>query len=395
MHPQSYPGPRATPFIGPLRHLVRQDVLTHLCSLRAQYGDVVHLGAASGSPTFLIAGPDATKHVLQDNNRNYRKGRAAQRMKSVFGSGSLLLEGDQWRIRRRLVQPAFHREKISSVVDTFAEAAEGLAKRLRNEGEDFDVREEMLALTMQLTVRNMFSSNIQGELGELIGAWHVLYESLTSSRFSPLQALRWLPTPTSRRQRAARETVDRVLFRLIEAQRLADTDDGSVLSMLVRAVDDDGVSGMSDAEIRDETMTIFVGGYETSSNALAFSLALLADNPSFAERHFEEVRGVLGANRPTIADLASLPLNRMLLQESMRLYPPSWLITREAIAEDVLNGVQILAGAQLLLSSYVTHHDPSHWNAPDDFNPMRFSDAESASRPKFTYFPFGVGRDFA
>jgi cytochrome P450 len=370
---------------------LRGDPLARVVELRARYGGFVRLGPLRDREVYLVTDPSAIKHVLSDNHKNYKKGLAAQRMRPILGQGSLLLEGDAWRRRRRLIQPAFHKQKVATLAGSFVDGADEMLARWAPSiasGAPLDARDEMLRLTMALTLRNMFGADAS-QLRELVDAWQHIYDEISASRMRLVRLPSWLPNRRRDQTAAALATVRRVLSERIRARVAATDDDGTVLSMLVRARDDDGGAGLGDVELRDEVLTVFIGGYETSSNGLAFALASLAEHPEVAGRHRDEIDRALGDRAPTIADLAAMPYNRAVLEESLRLYPPSWMITREALADDVIAGFPIARGAQLLISSYGVHHAPDVWPTPERFRPERFlGDHE---RDRFAYLPFGGG----
>lgn len=370
-----------------------RDPLRTLPALRARYGGLVRLGPIGGVPLYLVADPELVKHVLIDHQKNYRKGRAAQRMRPILGDGLLLLEGEPWRRHRRLVQPAFHKKKIAELGAAFVAAADGAIERLGpriERGEAFDAREEMIELAMGLTIRNLFKAE-PGELRGLIEAWGDLYAELSASRFSLLDRFR----PSARRARsrlnASLRIVHGALDAIVRDRRANPRDDGSVLAMLLASQDEETGARLSDGELRDEVMTLFVGGYETTSNALGFSLALLAKHPEVAARHHAELDRVLDGATPGVEHLAELPLNRAIIDEAMRLFPPSWVITREALEPDVVGGYDIEPKAQLLLSCYVIHRDPMVWPDPERFDPDRFLPEGAKTRHRFAHFPFGGG----
>lgn len=386
------PGPWAPPVLGAATHFIA-DPLKRFVELTAKYGPIVSLGPMGGVPFFLVTGPELNKYVLLDNNKNYRKGRAARTMASAFGSsGSLLLEGESWLVRRRLLQPAFHKKKIAAHGAAFVEAGEQLLtqwRRAASRNEAIDVREDALKMAMRLTVRNFFHADLTGDLKELMECWQVIYEFMSENRFSPVQLPAWIQTPRRKRFAQARAVVDRVLLRLIRERRAAGND-GSMLGMLIEARDADTGESMSDEQLRDELMVLFVGGYETSSNALAFTFGLLAQHRHLAKRLQHELDTQLQGRRPTFEDLSRIPYVRMLLDESMRLYPPSWCVTREAMASDVVGGCEVPAGAQVVVGTYAVHHDPKVWADPEVVRPERF-DPQTASHHRFAYLPFGGG----
>ena len=365
------PGPFALPVLGGMLQL-RNDPLARVLALRARHGGFMRLGPLGRRDMYLVTDPAAARHVLLDNYKNYRKGLNARRLRPILGTGSLLLEGEAWRRRRRLAQPAFHRQKIAGLATSFVDATDQMIERWGAHA-TIDARDEMLRLTMGLTLKNLFGSDAS-TLRELVEAWQTIYTSLGTRR---------LPWQRDDRVEAALATVRSILGARINASK---PDDGTVLSMLVQARDEHGA--LTETELRDEVLTLFIGGYETSSNALAFSLAHIASYPAHADRQYAEIARLEG-RAPTVEDLPALPYTRAILEETLRLYPPSWMITREAIADDVVAGYAIRRGAQLLISSYGVHHAPELWPDPERFRPERFVDA--AERPRFTYFPFGGG----
>jgi cytochrome P450 len=351
---------------------LRQDPLARVLALRARHGGFIRLGPLGRRDLYLVTEPSAVRHILLDNHKNYQKGLNARRLRPILGSGSLLLEGEAWRRRRRLVQPAFHKQKIATLGASFVEETDRMLERWAN-GATIDARDEMLRLTMSLTLRNLFASDAS-TLHELVSAWQTIYASL---------GVRRLPWQRDVGLEAALAIVHRILGARIAAAKI---DDGTVLAMLVQARDERGA--LTQTELRDEVLTLFIGGYETSSNALAFSLAHIAAHPRDAERQRAEV-DQLGGRAPTVEDLPALPYTRAILDETLRLYPPSWMITREALGDDVVMGFPVARGAQLLISSYGVHHAPELWASPEAFRPERFLDG--TERPRFSYFPFGGG----
>lgn len=386
------PGPWTPPVLGAASHFMN-DPLKRFSELSARYGPVVSLGPMHGLPFFLVTEPSLNKHVLLDNAKNYKKGRAAQSMRSAFGDGSLLLEGQSWLVRRRLLQPAFHRQKIAAHCAAFTEGGARLLEKWRGHaarGEPIDVRPDALRITMELTMRNFFHAELEGELEDLVENWQTIYEFMSENRFSPVSLPKWVPTPKRKRFAEARAVVDRVLYRLIAERRAAGHDDGSMLQTLIEAKDAETGETMNDTQVRDELMILFVGGYETSSNALAFTFGLLAQHPHLLKRMRVELDAQLGGRTPGMEDLPKLPYTRMLLDESLRLYPPSWCVSREALGPDVLGGFELPPGAQVVIGTHATHHDSRVWADPEVARPERFEPA-TASHHRFAYLPFGGG----
>ncbi|MFO7565325.1 MAG: cytochrome P450 [Enhygromyxa sp.] len=352
---------------------LEHETLATLRALAAEYGGIVTVGPK----VYLVTDPDLIEEILVARPGNFKKGRSAQRMAAFLGRGSLLLEGEAWRKRRRLVQPAFSRTRLESMGPMVVAVTEA---HLSTWSDRIDAHEAFVALLMDLTVRHLFNQDVVDEMHQLVTAWKVLYAHM-SNRFIDLDP--------STEVLEARRQVDDILWRLITRRR-EHGDDGSLLARMVTARDDDG-SRMTDEELRDEVMTLFVGGYETGATAMTFTMAFLSKHGDVAARHLEEVRGRCGERAVDYPDLAAMPLNYWILQESMRLAPPSWMITREMIEGDTVGGYELEAGSQLLISPWVVHRDPRWWPEPERFDPDRFAPEMSASRPRMAWMPFGGG----
>lgn len=352
---------------------LEHDPLDTITELSKQYGGIVRLD----SDAVLITSAEIAEEILVKKPGSFRKGRAAQRMAEVFGRGTLLLEGDAWRQRRRLVQPAFSRERIEALGGPVYERT---VAHMAAWPRSVDLREVLLPLFMDLTVRNLFKQDVTGRMRTLVDGWKVLFNHL-SNRFGEQS--------TSPQVDEARRTVDEIVWDLIAARR-EQGDDGSLLARLVAARDEDG-SAMTDQELRDEVMTLFVGGYETSTTAAMFALGLLAQHSDIAAAHVAEVDSVCKGQMPEFSHLAELSLNRQILEETMRLFPPSWLFTREAIEDETIGGHRINAGSQLLVSPWGIHRSEVYWAEPERFDPTRFTPNAVRLRHRLAWIPFGGG----
>jgi cytochrome P450 len=386
------PGPSYWTPIGPGR-LIRRDPLGFLTSLARDYGDVVRLGMGPIC-AYSIHHPDGVKHVLQDNNQNYVKGLVVDRVKVLIGEGLFTSEGDFWRRQRRLAQPAFHRERIAGFVDTMVRCtAARLAtwEQAARSGEPIDVAAEMNALTLTIVGETLFDRDLSGDAADAGRALRVALEVTAQRAMSYFVGPIWLPTARNRAFRRAVRTLDGVVFEIIDARRRAHEPGRDLLGMLMAARDEETGEGMSRGQLRDEVMTFLLAGHETTAAALAWTWYLLALHPDVAERAREEVLGVIGDRAPAIDDLARMPLARMVVEEAMRLYPPVWGISRQAIAADEIGGYDIPAGAIVNLSPWVTHRHPAFWPEPDRFDPERFRPGVERNRPRFAYFPFSGG----
>jgi len=389
---QRPPGPRyLTPF-GAEREM-RRDPLGFVARLQREHGDLllVRMGPIH---VYMLFHPDHAKHVLQENHANYVKGPIIARVKVLFGEGLFTSEGSFWRRQRRLAQPAFHRERIAALVDTIVGCTD---ERLRGwdahvrDGRPFDVAAEMSALTLTVVGRALFGRDLSGEAASAGAALGVALEVTAARAMSYLVSPIAFPTPRNLAFRRARRVLDDLVYQMIDARRRSTDDPGDLLAMLMAARDEDTGEGMTARQLRDELMTFLLAGHETTAVALSWTWYLLSRHPDVAERLGREVGSVLGARRPTMADLPRLPLARMVVEEAMRLYPPVWGVGRQAIGEDTIGGFRIPAGALMNLSPWVTHRHPAFWPEPDRFDPDRFAPDAVRTRPRFAYFPFSGG----
>jgi cytochrome P450 len=260
-------------------------------------------------------------------------------------------------------------------------------------GASIDVHREMLALTLAIVGKTLFDADVEHEAAEIGEALATTFESFQFGFFLPFgELLERLPLPATLRFRKARARLDATIYRLIEERRNSGTDRGDLLSMLLRARDTEGDGGgMTDLQLRDEAMTLFLAGHETTANALTWTWYLLSQHPEVEARLHAEIDAALGSRVPTADDLASLPYTRMILAESMRLYPPAWILGRRALASFEAGGYEIPRRSIVLMSQFVTHRDPRWFPEPERFDPGRFAPERQAERPKFAYFPFGGG----
>ena len=344
----------------------------------------------------LLNHPDLIRDVLVTHNRNFRKGRGLERAKRLLGEGLLTSEGELHRRQRRLAQPAFHRDRVAAYGAVMAAYAARSRDRWR-EGATVNVGEEMMRLTLAVVAKTLFDADVEGAEAAEVGA--ALTEAFDSFTFAVLpfgEQLEKLPLPPVRRFNRARDRLDRTIYRMIAERRAAGDDRGDLMSMLLLAQDAEGDGGgMSDRQLRDEAMTIFLAGHETTANALTWSWYLLSRHPEVEARLHAEVDAALGAGEgarlPTAADMAALPYTRMVLAEAMRLYPPAWIIGRRAIDAYPVREWVLPPRTIVLASQFVTQRDARFWPDPERFDPERWTSAAQEGRPKFAYFPFGGG----
>lgn len=386
----SPPGPRRrVPVLDALR--MGRDPLAFLADLARRYGDIARVSLGPET-LYLFNHPDLIRDVLVTHHRAFHKGRGLERAKLLLGDGLLTSEGDVHRRQRRLVQPAFHRQRIAAYGATMA----GYAARRRDRWRPdaiVDVHQEMMALTLAIVGKTLFDADVEAEAAEIGAALTDTFEAFNFTFYLPFgELLERLPIPPTLRFRRARARLDATIYRLIDERRRSARDRGDLLSMLILAQDTEGGGGgMSDVQLRDEAMTLFLAGHETTANALTWTWYLLSRHPEVEARLHAEVDHALGGRLPTADDLPALPYTRMVLAEAMRLYPPAWIIGRRAIVPFEASGYTIPARSIVLLCQYLVHRDARWFPDPERFDPERWTAERVAERPKFAYFPFGGG----
>ncbi|HEY0159863.1 MAG TPA: cytochrome P450 [Thermoanaerobaculia bacterium] len=384
------PGPKNR-FPGANLRAMQYDPLRFLTRATREHGDALSFRIGRVR-LFFFSHPDLVRDVLVTRNASFIKGLALQRTKIVLGEGLLTSEGELHKRQRRLAQPAFHRERIQRYGEEMVEKALSARERWQD-GQELDVAHEMMRLTLAVVAKTLFDADVDDEADE-IGAALTELMLMFPILLHPLAPLivRIPFFPQVRRFRKAMARLDRTIYSMIEERRRANADRGDLLSMLLMATDVEGDGGgMTDLQLRDETMTIFLAGHETTANALAWTWYALARNPEVERELHRELDEVLGGRTPTPADYPRLPYTEMVLAESMRLFPPAWGIGRFATADAKIGEWTVPKKALVVVSQWVTHRDPRYWPDPERFDPLRFTAEAKAARPKMAYFPFGAG----
>jgi cytochrome P450 len=371
---------------------VRRNTTGLFLECARRFGDVTYLKILNRRG-FLITNPRDVRHVLQDNARNYHKSPLYKKLQIFFGNGLLTSEDDFWLRQRRIAQPAFHRQRLAALAAVMAEAArEGTSHwdALAAKGEPVDIAEEMMRITRTVVVRALLGGDLGPYAGTLDDAWRIINEYIGESFWS-LGLTDRLPTPRQRRFHAARALLQGAVDHIIAERRRRSSGGADLLSMLMSARDEETGEAMSDHQLRVEVTTFLLAGQETTSLALTWTWYLLSQNPEACLRLEQELDSVLGGRPPEFGDLGDLPYTRMVIDESIRLYPPAWGFSRQAMADDEIGGYRLPRGWLAFVIPYVLHRLPAYWEDPDRFDPDRFSPARSADRPKFVYIPFGAG----
>jgi cytochrome P450 len=367
----------------------RGNPLEFFARIAKTYGDIASYRMA-GERLFLVSDPAIIKDVLVTNARNFTKSRGLERTKRLLGNGLLTSEGAFHLRQRRLIQPAFHRDRIAGYAGTMVEYAARMRREWRD-GATLDIAREMNRLTLAIVGKTLFDADVEAQAATVGEALTGVIESFWMMMLPFADLLERLPVPKLRRARAARARLDAIIYGLIAERRASGRDRGDLLSMLLSAQDEDNGEVMTDRQVRDEAMTIFLAGHETTANALTWTWYLLSGAPDVRARLHEEIDRVLDGRLPTVADLPSLGYVERVVTESMRLYPPAWLIGRRAIHEYAIGPYVAPPRAIVVMSPYIVQRDPRYYADPERFDPDRWTPELRASLPRFAYFPFGGG----
>lgn len=388
--PQLPPGPKRKMFGGNF-FAFRRDALGYLQALARDYGDIVYFKMGPQQPVYFLNHPDYVKDVLVTHNQSFKKGRALQRSKRLLGEGLLTSEGEFHRRQRRLAQPAFHRQRVASYADLMTGYAVQTSERWQD-GEQRDVSEEMMRLTLGIVGKTLFDADVERDAREVGESLAVIMNLFNAMLLPFSELLEKLPLPQKKRFQQAKDQLDAIIYRLIEERRRSGEDHGDLLSMLLMAHDEEEKSGgMTDEQVRDEALTIFLAGHETTANAMTWTWYLLSQHPEIEAQLHAELDEVLGGRVPEFNDVAQLRYTEMVLAESMRLYPPAWAIGRLSLEDYAVGGYHIPAGSLILLSQYVMHRDARYYLEPERFDPLRWLPEAREARPQYAYFPFGGG----
>ncbi len=368
---------------GPLN----ENPLDYFTRLAREYGDIVGIRLVTFR-TIFVNHPDSIEEVLVANARKYIKGRVLRANRHVFGEGLLTSEGDFWLRQRRLAQPAFHRAQIASYAATMVEYAQRLLESWQN-GEERDAHQEMMRLTLQIVAKTLFDADVARDTQDVRKSLELLLELGANFRRT-LFVPHWVPTPTNLRIKHEIALIERILYRIISERRASGRDTGDLLSMLLHAQDEDG-SRMTDRQLRDETITLFLAGHETTATALSWAWWLLAQNPTAEAKLHAELDTVLGGRSPSLDDLSKLPYTGNVITEALRLYPPAWGLARVVIEDHEIAGYSVKKGMGVAMAQWVVHRDARWYDAPEEFRPERWEGDFLKRLPRFAYFPFGGG----
>ncbi len=387
------PGPSFTALVRRLP-LLRSDRIRFFWELWKEYGDVVRFDVF-GRRIHLLTNPEHLQYVLEKNWRNYRKADSFNRERQVvLGDSLLTMHGPAWHARRRLAQPAFGRKELDGLVAVMSEVADRTFDTwapLAGRAEPFDLAAELTGLTIAVAGGTLFGVDLGEDAPAIRQAFGFIVEEASRRMASLVRTPLWIPSPRNLRYRRMIRVLDRIVYRIIEAGRHQERTGSDVLSRLLAARDEETGLGMSDLDLRNEVMTFLVAGHESTASSLAWTTWLVATHPAVEERLRAEVAEVLGDRLPRADDLPRLEYTRWTIEESLRLYPPSWLFDRYAIEDDAVGGYRIPAGSELVFLPWIQHRLPSCWDEPEAFRPERFAPGADEGRPTYAYCPFGGG----
>ncbi|GHH39550.1 cytochrome P450 [Lentzea cavernae] len=380
------PGPPRRAALAVLAKMARNR-LQVMSSMSARYGDVVRLPLGPKTLNYFNH-PDHAKHVLAENAANYVKGIGLTHARRALGDGLLTSDGDLWRKQRKVIQPVFQAKRMARYGGVIAQEAADTAERLRSfRGETVDIRAEMTELTLRVLGRVLLDADLS-EFHTLGASFEAVQDQAMFEMMSLSAVPTWMPLPRQLKFRRARADLQRVVDRLVADGARPGGDD--VVSRLVESTRAEVDPSVGRVRMRDELVTLLLAGHETTASTLSWAFHLLDRHPHVAAAVHDEVVGALGDRMPVFEDLHALPYTSAVLQEVMRLYPPVWILPRQAREADVIGGYRVEAGADVLICPYTLHRHPAFWEDPERFDPGRFT-GDAAGRPTYAYIPFGAG----
>lgn len=393
----STPHHRGTAFAGSVFEFSKEGP-EFLTRMAAEYGEIVRFDVFH-FPIYLVSSPELIREVLVTKAKLFPKSdRDIAILAPFLGEGLVTINGQQHKRQRKLAQPAFHTRRINNYAEIMSSYAERIMRDWQP-GQQIDMSDEMMELTMFIVCKTLFDADWESmeDVAKRVGLAMEELQEVSDYNFSlPVQLPLWIPTKINRQAKAARAVLDETINRIVQERRAAELnngpqDTGDLLSMFLMAEYDDK-SMMDDNEVRDQLVTLFAAGHETTSNALTWTWYLLSQHPEIEAKLQHELDSVLAGQRPTLADLPNLPYTEMVLKESMRMYPPVWTLNARQASEDITIGeYSIPKGAHVMVSPYVMHRHPDYFSDPMAFDPERFRPENEAQLPKYVYMPFGGG----
>lgn len=373
--------------------MFRKSPVNFMTRCHEELGDIAWLQSPFRD-VVLVFKPEYVKHMLQENNKNYTKSFGYDELEVLLGQGLLTSEGEYWKKQRRLAQPAFHKERIAYLVNIMGEVVIETIhdwKKKYKDGEQVNITFEMNKLALEIVSRTLFQSDVSSEeIDKLNHDLGIVIEVGANRIRDPFQPPRWVPTKDNVQSKRSVRDIRALVLRIIQKRMKEQTRHDDLLDMLIHTVDEETGEKMSMNALLDEVMTIFIAGHETTANALAFAWYLLASHPNEKQKLLNEIIS-LPTEKPEMMNLRELKFHRMVVDETLRLFPPGWVIGRQAIQADKLGEYDLPAKCTCGIPVYVIHRSKTYWNDPENFIPERFNEENISSVPKFAYFPFGGG----
>lgn len=377
-----------------LGHFLKRlnDPLNFYLNLSLQHGPLVRVNVGGWS-VYCVSDPDGLKHVMLDHVKNYTKGKAFARLDDIFGKGLLSSDGEAWRKQRRIAQPAFHAQNLAKMYEEMLFLTQRMIQSWQDfpENTEITISKEMAKLTLAIATKTLLGLDVSAESEKVGEALTIVLAQGNKHILSVFNFLNRLPTPQNIRGKKALKFLDSVVYRIIKQRRETNEEKMDLLALFMAGVDEDTGQKMTDRELRDEVMTFFLAGHETTANALSWLWYLLGKNPDVCKKIQQEVDSVFNGSAPRFEDLPRLSYTKQVFEETLRLYPPAWTFSRTVVEDDVLCGYKVHKGSLVVVNPYMMHHHPHYWENPEEFNPERFNKENSANRHRYVYIPFGAG----
>lgn len=388
------PSPKEKHWLFGSGYILRNNAHEVVPQLIKKYGEIISLSLPF-TRIVIAAKPEYARYVLVDNNKNYRKSLAYDMIKLLLGNGLLTSEGDFWRKQRRLAQPAFHKQKLADLTAMMVRKAQDEVERIKpkaESGEYFDVAPDMTNLTLDIISEAIFSNGVDDK-AELVSQQITLLNQMATEKLNaPIRLPASIPTPTNMKERKSIKILDDIIYGIIEERRKSGVSKSDLLSMLLDARDEDTGEGMDQKQLRDEIMTIFIAGNETTANAMAWILYLLSQNPEAEEKMIKEIDEKLDAGTElNFQNVLGFQYVRQVIDEAMRLYPPAWVVGRRNYEDDEIGGYRIIKNTNVLVPIMYFHRSEKYWDEPLKFKPERFAPELRNNIDRYVYFPFGGG----
>jgi len=375
-----------------LRELTKSP-LKYAIKYQAKYGDLFEVDSLSHKVMFA-SHPDIAKHLLVDNNKAYFKSFDYEILKLVLGEGLISSDGNFWLKQRRLAQPAFHKKRLDMMFEIMRDETALFCERLdqyQQNGSSFNINVELTKVTIDIVAKTLFGTEVDTSI-VVIGKHITDLNAYISAKVNnPLLPPLWIPTKRNLAFKKAMKDLNNIIYKIIDNRRQNPEEKDDLLAMLMNARDEETGEGMTDLQLRDEILTLFVAGHETSATSLSWMLILLSKHPEWMQKCKQEIDIVIGDRLPQLEVMMQVPTLKRVIEEAMRLYPPAWIVGRKALEDDQLLGYEIKKGTNVFICVYQIHRHPDFWENPNDFDPDRFLPERSANRHKYAYFPFGGG----